>query len=84
MFKFFIRPYVPGFRVRPQEDVPGFNIDENDAAQTQTPPAMTSFTLDPDGFARSPTPLASPLLRNRPRRRAQSGASRPGLLHHRT
>lgn len=29
MFNLFWRPYVPGFRVRPQEDVPGFNIDEN-------------------------------------------------------
>src|SRR5258707_15885651 len=66
MFNLFFRPYVPGFRVRPQEDVPGFNIDENDGlvpgagtlryldgAQTQTPPAITSFTLGPGGLAQS-------------------------------
>lgn len=29
MFNLFWRPYVPGFRVRPHDDVPGFNIDEN-------------------------------------------------------
>jgi len=29
MFNFIFRPYVPGFRIRPQDDVPGFNIDEN-------------------------------------------------------
>ncbi len=28
MFNFFFRPYVPGFRVGP-DDVPGFNIDDN-------------------------------------------------------
>jgi hypothetical protein len=28
MFNFF-RPFVPGFHLRPQEDEPGFNIDEN-------------------------------------------------------
>jgi hypothetical protein len=28
MFNFF-RPYVPGFHFGPQDDVPGFNIDEN-------------------------------------------------------
>lgn len=35
-------------------------------------------------LTRLPTPLASPPLYNRPRRRAQSRASRPGLLHRRT
>ena len=29
MFNPFFRPYVPGFNVRPQDDVPGFNLDEN-------------------------------------------------------
>lgn len=29
MFSRFWRPYVPGFRVRPHDDVPGFNIDQN-------------------------------------------------------
>ena len=28
MFNLFFRPFVPGFRVRP-DDVPGFDIDEN-------------------------------------------------------
>jgi hypothetical protein len=41
MFNFFFRPYVPGFRVRPQDGVPGFNVDENGlsphtASQTDT------------------------------------------------
>jgi hypothetical protein len=26
MFNFFFRPYVPGFRVRLQDDVPGFKM----------------------------------------------------------
>ena len=29
MFNLFWHPYVPGFRVRPHDDVPGFNIDQN-------------------------------------------------------
>ncbi|SEO36357.1 hypothetical protein SAMN02990966_01795 [Rhodospirillales bacterium URHD0017] len=29
MFNLFWRPYVPGFRVRPHDDAPGFNIDQN-------------------------------------------------------
>jgi hypothetical protein len=57
MFNFFFRPYLPGFRVRPQDDVPGFNVDENDAAQTQTSPPITSFTLGPDGLAQSAPPI---------------------------
>jgi hypothetical protein len=32
MFNFFFRPYVPGFRVRP-DGVPGFNIDDNGLPQ---------------------------------------------------
>jgi hypothetical protein len=63
MFNLFLRPYVPGFRVKAQKDVPGFNIGENDGApleagtrpylaevQTQTPPLVTSFTLGSDGL----------------------------------
>ena len=59
MFNFLLRPYLPGFRVKAQDDVPGFNIGENDQApleagprpyldevQTQTPPIVTSFLLD--------------------------------------
>jgi hypothetical protein len=29
VFNLFWRPFVPGFHVRPHDDVPGFNIDEN-------------------------------------------------------
>ena len=29
MFNLYFRPYVPGFRVKPHDEVPGFNIDEN-------------------------------------------------------
>jgi hypothetical protein len=29
VFNLFWRPYIPGFRVRPPDDVPGFNIDQN-------------------------------------------------------
>ena len=32
MFNYFFRPYVPGFRVGPDE-VPGFNIDDNGLPQ---------------------------------------------------
>ena len=28
MFDLFFRPYVPGFRIRPRDDVPGFDFDE--------------------------------------------------------
>jgi hypothetical protein len=66
MFNFFLRPYLPGFRVKAQDDVPGFNIGENDGApletgtrpylderQTQTPPIATSFTLGSAGLTQS-------------------------------
>ena len=29
MFSRYFRPFVPGFRVRPQNDLPGFNLDES-------------------------------------------------------
>ena len=61
MFNFFLRPYVPGFRVKPQDGGPGFDVDENggllpatgtlrylDGAQTQTPRPITSFTRGPN------------------------------------
>jgi hypothetical protein len=70
MFNLFLRPYVPGFRVKAQKDVPGFNIGENDGApleagtrpylaevQTQTPPLVTSFTLGSDGLTQSAPPI---------------------------
>jgi hypothetical protein len=69
MFHLFFRPYVPGFRVKAQEDVPGFNIGESDEApleagtrpyldeaQTQTPPLVTTFTLGSDGLTQSAPP----------------------------
>jgi hypothetical protein len=32
MFNLYYRPFSPGFRVRPQQEVPGFDIiDENSA-----------------------------------------------------
>jgi hypothetical protein len=70
MFNLFLRPYVPGFRVKAQKDVPGFNIGENDGppleagtrpylgeVQTQTPPLVTSFTLGSDGLTQSAPPI---------------------------
>jgi Transglycosylase SLT domain len=36
MFNFLFRPYVPGFRVRLQDDVPGFDIDENSLPRPET------------------------------------------------
>lgn len=57
MFNLLFRPYFPGFRVRPQDVVPGFNVDENDGAQARTPPAITSFTLGPDSLAQSAPPI---------------------------
>jgi hypothetical protein len=70
MFNLFLRPYVPGFRVKAQKDIPGFNIGENDGApletgtrpyldevQTQTPPIVTSFTLGSDGLTQSAPPI---------------------------
>jgi hypothetical protein len=70
MFNLFLRPYVPGFRVKAQKDEPGFNIGENDGApletgtrpyldevRTQTPPIVTSFTLSSDGLTQSAPPI---------------------------
>jgi hypothetical protein len=70
MFNLFLRSYVPGFRVKAQKGVPGFNIGENDGApletgtppyldevQTQTPPIVTSFTLGSDGLTQSAPPI---------------------------
>ena len=70
MFNLFLRPYVPGFRVKAQKGVPGFNIGETDGAplekgtrpyldevQTQTPPIVTSFTLGSDGLTQSAPPI---------------------------
>jgi hypothetical protein len=33
MFNVFSQTGLPGFRVRPQDDVPGFNVDENGLPQ---------------------------------------------------
>ncbi len=61
MFNLFLRPYIPGFRLKPQDGGPGFDVDENGGllaatetprylagAQTQTPRPITSFTRGPD------------------------------------
>jgi hypothetical protein len=69
MFNLFLHPYIPGFRVKAQKDVPGFNIGENDGpsleagtrpsldeVQTQTPPLVTTFTLGSDGLTQSAPP----------------------------
>jgi hypothetical protein len=79
MFNLFLRPYVPGFRVNAQKDVPGFNIGENDGApletgtrpyldevQTQTPPLVTSFTLSADGLTQSAPPIGFAGIRVEP------------------
>ena len=79
MFNFLLRPYVPGFRVKTQKDVPGFNIGENDGApletgtrpyldevQTQTPPIVTSFILGSDGLTQSAPPIGFAGIRVEP------------------
>jgi hypothetical protein len=79
MFNLFLRPYVPGFRVKAQKDVPGFNIGENDGApletgtrpyldevQTQTPPIVTSFTLGSDGLTQPAPPIGFAGIRVEP------------------
>jgi hypothetical protein len=79
MFNFFLRPYLPGFRAKAQDDVPGFNIGENDGApletgtrpyldegQTQTPPIATSFTLGSDGLTQSAPPIGFAGIRVEP------------------
>jgi hypothetical protein len=35
MFDLFFRPYVPGFRVKPRDEVPGFDIDENGVSRRE-------------------------------------------------
>ena len=37
MFNIFSQTGVPGFRVRPEDDVPGFNIDENGLPRRESP-----------------------------------------------
>ena len=79
MFNLFLRPYVPGFRVKAQKGVLGFNIGENDEApleagtrpyrdevQTQTPPIVTSFTLGSDGLTQSAPPIGFTGIRGEP------------------
>jgi hypothetical protein len=65
MFNLFFRPYVPGFRVKAQKDVPGFNIGENDGAPL-TPPIVTSFTLGSDGLTQSAPPIGFAGIRVEP------------------
>ena len=80
MFNLFLRPYLPGFRVKAQKGVPGFNIGENDEApleagtrpyrdevQTQTPPIVTSFTLGSDGLTNRLRRSALPAFAANPR-----------------
>jgi hypothetical protein len=68
--QFLSSAVLPGFRVKAQDDVPGFNIGGNDGAplatgtrpyldevQTQTPPIVTSFSLGSDGFTQSAPPI---------------------------
>lgn len=35
MFSRYFRPFVPGFHVRSQNDLPGFNLDENSSPRTE-------------------------------------------------
>jgi len=35
MFNLFFRPYVPGFRVEPHQEVPGFDIDQNGVSRRE-------------------------------------------------
>lgn len=57
MFDLFFQPYTPGFRVRPQGEVPGFNIYENGLRQGE--PAW--FNGASPGSA-TPRDLASTLM----------------------
>ena len=50
MFNRFWRPYVPGFRVRPHDDVPGFNIDENGLPRRES----AWFDGEPPSWATQP------------------------------
>ena len=67
MFNFIFRPYVPGFRVRPQDDVPGFNIDENGLPRRETTwpdemrpgPATPQYPDLAQAMMPTPSPAAS-------------------------
>jgi hypothetical protein len=78
MFNFFFRPYVPGFRVRP-DGVPGFNIDDNglpqrasDSSDGTLPESAAqrypiSFRLPgAEGWVLSAPPIGSPGFRVSP------------------
>jgi hypothetical protein len=79
MFNLFLRPSVPGFRVKAQKDELGFNIGENDGApletgtrpyldevKTQTTPIVTSFTLGSDGLTQLAPPIGFAGIRVEP------------------
>src|SRR5262245_49165236 len=48
MFNRYFRPFVPGFHLRPENDVPGFNLDDNSFPSASTwPYGMPSRPLAP-------------------------------------
>jgi hypothetical protein len=55
MFNLYYRPFLPGFRVRPQQEVPGFDInDENSAVPSASRgrPDAPAFEADLHGNLR--------------------------------
>ena len=48
MFSFFFRPYMPGFRVRPRDDTPGFNVDEKGFPAPSATQAAAPYSIGID------------------------------------
>ena len=48
MFDLYFRPYVPGFRVKSHQELPGFNIGENGQPRREVP----GFNVDENDIAR--------------------------------
>jgi hypothetical protein len=62
MFNLYFRPFVPGFRVRPQNDVPGFNLDENSGPSERGWPNVMRLGTATPRYPDAAQALAQPIL----------------------
>src|SRR4029450_4538395 len=63
MFSRYFRPFVPGFRVRSQNDVPGFNVDENSSPRAGAWRDARSLGAQAQSYPDAAQALAQQILR---------------------
>lgn len=64
MFSRYFRPFVPGFRVRPQNVLPGFNLDENSSPRAGAWDDATPLGAHAERFPYTTPALMQQILRS--------------------